>query len=118
MHARCGRRDATERAGNRYSKRRCLKTIIGGGPMSALHRSQGSSVALLERLVLASFASGSGLTRRGLEELTGLSRTVVAGVVASLVTRGELAETLQPPTGGRGRPPARYQRTALLPPVL
>jgi hypothetical protein len=43
--------------------------------MSALHRSQGSSVALLERLVLASFASGSGLTRRELEELTGLSRT-------------------------------------------
>jgi ROK family len=87
--------------------------------VSALHRSQGSSVALLERLVLASFASPSGLTRRELEELTGLSRTVVAGVVASLLTRGELAETLQPPTGGgRGRPPARYQRTALLPPVL
>jgi predicted NBD/HSP70 family sugar kinase len=87
--------------------------------MSALHRSQGSSVALLERLVLASFASGSGLTRRELEEQTGLSRTVVSGVVASLVHRGELAETLQPPTGGgRGRPPARYQRTALLPPVL
>src|SRR6202046_5324837 len=97
---------------------RCL-TIIGGGLVSAVHRSQGSSVALLERLVLASFASGSGLTRRELEELTGLSRTVVAGVVGSLVTRGELAETLQPPAGGgRGRPPVRYQRTALLPPVL
>ncbi len=87
--------------------------------MSAAHRSQGSSVALLERLVLASFASLRGLTRGELEELTGLSRTVVAGVVASLVTRGELTETRQPPTGGgRGRPPARYQRTALLPPVL
>jgi ROK family len=87
--------------------------------MSTVHRSQGSSVALLERLVLASFASSSGLARRELEELTGLSRTVVAGVVASLVTRGELAETLQPPTGGgRGRPPTRYQRTALLPPIL
>jgi hypothetical protein len=87
--------------------------------MSAAHRSQGSSVALLERLVLASFASPCGLTRRELEELTGLSRTVVAGVVASLVTRGELAETRQPPTGGgRGRPPTRYQRTALLPPIL
>lgn len=81
--------------------------------MSAAHRSQGSSAALLERLVLASFASPTALTRRELEELTGLSRTVVAGVVASLVTRGELAETLQPPTGGgRGRPPTRYQRTA------
>ena len=87
--------------------------------MSAVHRSQGSSVALLERLVLASFASPRGLTRGELEELTGLSRTVVAGVVASLVGRGELAETRQPSTGGgRGRPPARYQRTALLPPVL
>jgi predicted NBD/HSP70 family sugar kinase len=87
--------------------------------VSAVHRSQDSSVALLERMVLASFASPSGLTRRDLEELTGLSRTVVAGVVASLVTRGELAETRQPPSaGGRGRPPARYQRTALLPPVL
>jgi predicted NBD/HSP70 family sugar kinase len=87
--------------------------------VSAAHRSQGSSAALLERLVLASFASPTALTRRELEELTGLSRTVVAGVVASLVTRGELAETLQPPTGGgRGRPPTRYQRTALLPPIL
>jgi predicted NBD/HSP70 family sugar kinase len=84
-----------------------------------VHRSQGSSVALLERLVLASFASPRGLTRGELEELTGLSRTVVAGVVASLVTRGELTETRQSATGGgRGRPPARYQRTALLPPVL
>ena len=87
--------------------------------MSAVHRGQGSSVALLERLVLASFASPRGLTRGELEELTGLSRTVVAGVVASLVARGELTETSQPPIGGgRGRPPARYQRTALLPPVL
>jgi hypothetical protein len=84
-----------------------------------VRRSQGSSVALLERLVLASFASPAGLTRRELEELTGLSRTVVAGVVASLMARGELAEERQPPTSGaRGRPPARYQRTALLPPVL
>ena len=96
-----------------------VTSAAGGGLVSAVHRSQGSSVALLERLVLASFASPSGLTRRELEELTGLSRTVVAGVVASLVTRGELAETRQPPTGGgRGRPPTRYQRTALLPPVL
>jgi ROK family protein len=84
-----------------------------------VHRSQGSSVALLERLVLASFAGPTGLTRRELEELTGLSRTVVAGVVASLIARRELVETRQPPVlGARGRPPARYQRTALLPPVL
>jgi hypothetical protein len=82
-------------------------------------RSQGSSIALVERLILSTFASSAGLTRLELEELTGLSRTVVAGVVASLVARGELAELRQPPTtGARGRPPSRYQRTALLPPVL
>jgi hypothetical protein len=68
----------------------------GGGLASAVHRSQGSSVALLERLVLANFASPRGLTRGELEELTGLSRTVAAGVVASLVAQGELAETRQP----------------------
>jgi len=70
-------------------------------------------------MVLATFASSATLTRLELEELTGLSRTVVAGVIASLVARGELAELRQPPTAGtRGRPPSRYQRTALLPPVL
>jgi predicted NBD/HSP70 family sugar kinase len=87
--------------------------------VSAARRSQGSSVALLERLVLATFSSSASLTRVELEELTGLSRTVVAGVVAALVARGELAELRQPPTAGaRGRPPTRYQRTALLAPVL
>jgi predicted NBD/HSP70 family sugar kinase len=81
--------------------------------------SQGSPMGIPERVVLASFVSSAGLTRLELEELTGLSRSVVAGVVASLVTRGELTETHQPPSAGaRGRPPARYQRTALLPPVL
>jgi predicted NBD/HSP70 family sugar kinase len=81
--------------------------------------SQGSSIAIHERLVLTSFVSSAGLTRLELEELTRLSRSVVAGVVASLVERGELTETRQPPsTGARGRPPVRYQRTALLPPVL
>jgi predicted NBD/HSP70 family sugar kinase len=73
----------------------------------------------VERLVLATFASSASLTRPELEELTGLSRTVVDRVVASLVAQGELAELRQPPTGGaRGRPAARYQRTALLSPVL
>ena len=86
--------------------------------MPAVRRSQGSSVAFVERLVLATFASSASLTRQELEELTGLSRTVVAGVVASLVARGELAELRQRPAGTRGRPPSRYQRTALLPPVL
>ena len=62
----------------------------------------GSSVALVERLVLASFASPADLTRLELEELTGLSRTVVAGVVAALVARGELAEARQPPALERG----------------
>jgi predicted NBD/HSP70 family sugar kinase len=76
-------------------------------------------MALLERLLLASFAGSGGLTRLDLEELTGLSRTVVAGVVSSLVARGELVEAHEPPApGARGRPPARYQRAALLPPVL
>ncbi len=98
---------------------RSSKSIVGGCRVSAVHRSQGSSVALVERMVLATFASSATLTRLELEELTGLSRTVVAGVVASLVARGELAELRQPPTAGtRGRPPSRYQRTALLPPVL
>jgi predicted NBD/HSP70 family sugar kinase len=84
-----------------------------------MHRGQSSSTGLVERLVLACFASPAGLTRLELEELTGLSRTVVAGTVASLVARGELAEAHQTPSPGtRGRPPARYQRTALLPPVL
>jgi predicted NBD/HSP70 family sugar kinase len=76
-------------------------------------------MAIPERLVLASFVSSARLTRLELEELTRLSRSVVAGAVASLVERGELIETRQPPGAGvRGRPPARYQRTALLPPVL
>ena len=81
---------------------RSLKSIVGGGRVSAVHRSQGSSVALVERMVLATFASSATLTRLELEELTGLSRTVVAGVVASLVARGELAELRQPPTAGTG----------------
>jgi predicted NBD/HSP70 family sugar kinase len=81
--------------------------------------SQGSPMGIPERMVLASFVGSAGLTRSELEELTGFSRSVVAGVVASLVTQGELTETRQPPSAGaRGRPPARYQRTALLPPVL
>lgn len=68
---------------------------------------------------MASFANPAGLTRLELEELTGLSRTVVAGVVTALLARGELTETRQPSVPGtRGRPPSRYQRTALLPPVL
>lgn len=76
-------------------------------------------MALVERLVLACFASPGGLTRLELNELTGLSRMVVAGVVTSLVARGELVEMHETPTAGiRGRPPARYQRAALLPPVL
>jgi hypothetical protein len=76
-------------------------------------------MGLVQRLVLACFASPASLTRLELEELTGLSRTVVAGVVTSLMARGELAEVRQPPASrARGRPSVRYQRTALLPPVL
>jgi predicted NBD/HSP70 family sugar kinase len=87
--------------------------------MPTAHRSRGSSTALLERLVLASFANPVTLTRLDLEELTGLSRTVIAGVVAALVDQGELVE-MRPPRepGARGRPPSRYQRASLLPPVL
>jgi predicted NBD/HSP70 family sugar kinase len=87
--------------------------------MPAARRSQGSSMALLERLVLASFANPVMPTRLDLEEATGLSRTVIAGVIASLVDRGELVEMHQPREPGvRGRPPSRYQRASLLPPVL
>ena len=87
--------------------------------MPAQQRGQGSSVALLGRLVLAKFASATGMTRTELENLTGLSRNVVANVVASLVERGELVEEEQPrATGGRGRPAVRYRRAALVPPVL
>ena len=87
--------------------------------MSPANRSQGTSMALLERLVLAIFRGPEGLTRSRLEELTGLSRPVVAGVVAALVERGELVEMRRPAgTGARGRPPACYQRAALLAPVL
>ena len=87
--------------------------------MSTAHRSPGTSVALLERLVLITFDGPGGLTRPQLEELTGLSRPVVAGVVASLVERGDLVEVRRPAAPGvRGRPPACYQRAALLAPVL
>lgn len=87
--------------------------------MSAMRRGQASSIALLERLVLMTFEGQAALTRLELGEMTGLSRNVVAGVVASLIARGELAETRQSPVAGaRGRPPVRYHRTALLPPVL
>jgi predicted NBD/HSP70 family sugar kinase len=87
--------------------------------VSPVQRRQDTSVALLQRLVLANFASRAGLTRQQLEELTGLSRTVVAGVVGTLVERGELVQMRQSPVPGlRGRPPARYQRPALLAPVL
>ena len=76
-------------------------------------------MALLERLVLTIFGGSEGFTRPQLEELTGLSRPVVAGVVASLVERGELVEIRRlAGTGARGRPPACYQRAALLAPVL
>lgn len=87
--------------------------------MSAVRRGQASSNALLERLVLMTFDGQAGLTRLELGEMTGLSRNVVAGVVASLIARGDLTEARQgPAAGARGRPPARYHRTALLPPVL
>jgi ROK family len=87
--------------------------------VSPAHRSPGTSAALLERLVLTTFGGPGGLTRPQVAELTGLSRPVVAGVVASLVERGELVEVRLPAAAGvRGRPPACYQRAALLAPVL
>jgi hypothetical protein len=53
---------------------------LGVGQMSPARRSQGSSTALLERLVLASSASPVMPSRADLEELAGLSRTVIAGL--------------------------------------
>ena len=87
--------------------------------MAGGFRGQDSSVALLERFVLASFGSAAALTRTELEERTGLSRHVVADVVAELVARGELIQAPQfPAPGTRGRPPARYARTVLQAPVF
>jgi hypothetical protein len=80
---------------------------LGVGQMSPARRSQGSSTAVLERLVLASSASPVMPSRADLEELAGLSRRD-RRVVALLVERGELIETRQPPVPGmRDRPPSR-----------
>ena len=84
-------------------------------------RSRGprSSLLLAERAVLAAFAGADVRTRAQLIQSTGLSRAVVAGVVETLVGRGELTEVEQQPAAGiRGRPSARYRRSALLAPVL
>ena len=84
-------------------------------------RSRGprSSLLLAERAVLAAFAGADVRTRAQLIQSTGLSRAVVAGVVETLVGRGELTEVEQQAAAGtRGRPSARYRRSALLAPVL
>jgi predicted NBD/HSP70 family sugar kinase len=74
---------------------------------------------LAERAILAAFADADVRTRAQLSQSTGLSRAVVAGVVETLVRRGELTEVeRQPAAGTRGRPSARYRRSALLSPVL
>lgn len=78
-----------------------------------------SSLLLAERAILAAFADSDVRTRAQLVQSTGLSRAVVAGVVETLVGRGELTEVGQQPAAGtRGRPSACYRRSALLPPVL
>lgn len=77
-----------------------------------------SSLTLAERAVLAAFAGSSAYTRAALTELTGLSRAVVSGVVETLVERGELTPADQQPAAVRGRPSARYRRSAFLPPIL
>jgi predicted NBD/HSP70 family sugar kinase len=78
-----------------------------------------SSLTLAERAVLAAFTGSGACTRARLAEVTGLSRAVVAGVVETLVGRGELvsADPL-PVAGARGRPSTLYRRVAFLPPVL
>jgi predicted NBD/HSP70 family sugar kinase len=77
-----------------------------------------SSLTLAERAVLAAFTGSEARTRARLAELTGLSRAVVAGLVETLVERGELALADPQPAGVRGRPAARYRRSAFLSPVL
>jgi len=78
-----------------------------------------SSLTLAERAVLAAFTGSADRTRAQLSEATGLSRAVVAGVVQTLVERGELAQAEESPDArSRGRPSARYRRLAFLPPVL
>lgn len=82
-------------------------------------RAPRSSLTLAERAILAAFAGPAAYTRTELAGLTGLSRPVVAGVVESLKGRGELVAVEQPPAARtRGRPSARYRRSALLPAVL
>lgn len=93
--------------------------MTGGGRLSGGSRGQDSSVAVLARFLLASFGSAASLSRAELEERTGLSRHVVADIVAALLARGELVETRHcPPPEVRGRPPVRYARAALQAPVL
>jgi predicted NBD/HSP70 family sugar kinase len=78
-----------------------------------------SSLTLAERVVLAAFGGAAAYTRAELAELTGLSRPVIAGIVEALTQRGELAtDDHQTAARTRGRPSARYRRSALLPPVL
>jgi predicted NBD/HSP70 family sugar kinase len=75
-------------------------------------------LALAERAVLAAFTGSDARTRARLADLTGLSRAVVAAVVEALAERGELTLADPQPAGTRGRPSARYRRSAFLPPVL
>lgn len=90
-----------------------------GCPAVTGARGPRSSLTLAERAVLAAFTGSADRTRAQLSEATGLSRAVVAGVVQTLVERGELAQAEESPDArSRGRPSARYRRLAFLPPVL
>jgi predicted NBD/HSP70 family sugar kinase len=93
-------------------------TASVANPAAAASRGPRSSLTLAERAVLAAFTGPDAYTRARLTELTGLSRAVVAALVESLVTRGELTQADPRPAGVRGRPSARYRRSAFLPPVL
>jgi predicted NBD/HSP70 family sugar kinase len=101
---------------SKINKNRAYEEVVS----MAGSRGPRSSLTLAERVVLAAFGGAAAYTRAELAELTGLSRPVIAGIVEALTQRGELVpdDDHREAARTRGRPSARYRRSALLPPVL